>query len=503
MVDLLVRATMDRFVFLVGSDQSKIISPLMPSSLSRPGPGTDGDHPAYGERFMPTNVSFPSDYVWGAATSAYQIEGAWDEDGKGESIWDRFSHAPGSIANGDTGDVACDHYHRWRQDVDLVKELGLKGYRFSISWSRVLPEGRGQANPAGLDFYSGLVDALLEASIEPFVTLYHWDLPQALQDQGGWPARLTAEAFVEYADLVTRRLGDRVEHWMTLNEPFVSAFVGYLEGRHAPGHSDLGEALAAAHHLLLAHGWAVPVVRCNVPGAQVGIALNLGGQVPASSSVADRAAAWQRDGVVNRWFLDPISGRGYPADIVAHYGQPMDFVLPGDVEAIAVPLDLLGANYYTRTIVRSTEVAEADNAPQTTLANLNRTGMGWEVYPEGLYDLLGRLHFDYRFPALYVTENGAAYLDQIGPDGSVHDLDRIAYLEEHFQAAARAIATGVPLRGYFVWSLLDNFEWGHGYSKRFGLVYVDYPTQRRVLKSSAHWYSRVIAANDVVERPAS
>ena len=448
---------------------------------------------------MSTIGSFPSGYVWGAATAAYQIEGAWDEDGKGESIWDRFCHTPGNIANGDTGDVACDHYHRWRTDVGLMRQLGLKAYRFSIAWPRVLPEGRGRVNPTGLDFYSRLVDALLEAAIEPYVTLYHWDLPQALQDQGGWPARLTAEAFVEYADLVTRRLGDRVKHWMTLNEPFVSAFVGHLHGRHAPGHSDLGEALAAAHHLLLAHGWAVPVVRSNVREAEAGIVLNLGGQVPASPSVADRAAASREDGVLNRWFLDPISARGYPADIVAHYGHPMEFVRAGDLESIAVPLDFLGVNYYARTIVRSREVAEANNAPRVVRAQPKRTAMGWEVYPEGLYDLLGRLHFDYRFPALYVTENGAAYPDKIGPDGTVEDPDRRSYLEEHFKAAARAIAAGVPLRGYFVWSLLDNFEWGRGYSKRFGLVYVDYPTQRRVLKNSAHWYKRVIAANQVVD----
>jgi beta-glucosidase len=354
-------------------------------------------------------------------------------------------------------------------------------------------------NSKGLDFYSKLVDGLLAATIEPFVTLYHWDLPQALQDRGGWPARPVAEAFVEYADLMTRGLGDRVKHWITLNEPFVSAVVGHLEGRHAPGHCSLGEALAAAHHLLLAHGWAVPVVRHNVPGARVGIALNLTGQIPASPSIADRAAAWQGDGFVNRWFLDPISARGYPADIVAHYGHPMDFVQAEDLEAIAVALDFLGVNYYTRNIVRSSEVAEADNAPRTVLPKPNRTEMGWEVCPEGLYDILGRLHLDYHFPALYVTENGAAYRDEVGQDGSVHDPNRVAYLKEHFKAAARAIAAGVPLRGYFVWSLLDNFEWGHGYSKRFGLVYVDYPTQRRVLKSSAHWYSRVIGAHNVVD----
>jgi beta-glucosidase len=448
---------------------------------------------------MSTTASFPSDFIWGAATAAYQTEGAWDEDGKGESIWDRFSHTPGKIANGDTGDVACDHYHRWREDVALMKELGLRAYRFSISWPRLLPEGRGCVNATGLDFYSRLVDALLEAAIEPFITLYHWDLPQTLQDQGGWPARPTAEAFVEYGDLVTRRLGDRVKHWITLNEPFVSAIVGYLEGRHAPGHSDLDETLAAAHHLLLAHGRAVPVIRRNSPEAQVGITLNLSGQTPASPSTADRAAAWQRDGVVNRWFLDPLSARGYPADIVQHHGRPRDFVRENDLEAIAVPLDFLGVNYYARGIVRSSAVAEAENASRTVFPNPDRTEMGWEVYPDGLYEILERLHFDYRFPALYITENGAAYPDQIGDDGQVDDPLRVAFLKEHLAAAARAIAGGVPLRGYFAWSLMDNFEWAHGYSKRFGLIHVDYPTQRRTLKTSAYWYRRVIAANAVVD----
>jgi beta-glucosidase len=444
-------------------------------------------------------ITFPEGFIWGAATAAYQIEGAWDEGGKGESIWDRFSHTPGKIANGDTGDVACDHYHRWREDVALMKELGLHAYRFSMSWPRLLPEGRGRVNAAGLDFYSRLVDALLEAAIEPSITLYHWDLPQALQDQGGWPARATAEAFVEYADLAARKLGDRVKHWITFNEPYVSAMVGYLEGRHAPGHSDLNEALAAAHHLLLAHGWTAPVIRRNSPGAQVGITLNLSGQTPASPSAADRAAAWQQDGGINRWFLDPLSARGYPADIVRHYENPMDFVQAGDLEAIAVPLDFLGVNYYARGVVRSSVVSEAENAPRTVFPNPERTEMGWEVYPEGLYEVLGRVHFDYRFPALYITENGAAYPDQIGPDGQVDDPLRVAFLKEHLAAAERAIAAGVPLHGYFAWSLMDNLEWAHGYSKRFGLIYVDYQTQRRVLKTSAHWYRQVIAANAVVD----
>jgi beta-glucosidase len=446
-----------------------------------------------------TRIVFPDGFVWGAATAAYQIEGAWAEDGKGESIWDRFSHTPGKIANGDTGDVACDHYHCWPEDVTLMRDLGLQAYRFSISWPRLLPEGRGRVNPAGIDFYSRLVDGLLEAGIEPFVTLYHWDLPQALQDEGGWPARTTAKAFAEYADLASRTLGDRVKHWMTLNEPFVSAIIGYYEGRHAPGHSDLDETLAAAHHLLLGHGWAVPAIRCNCSDAQVGIVLNLGKKTPASPSAADRSAAWREDGILNRWFLDPISARGYPADLVQHYGRPMDFVQAGDLEAIAEPLDFLGVNNYFRDIVRSNEIPEPENAPQTVFRSRHRTEMGWEVYPEGLYEVLGRLHFGYDFPAIFVTENGAAFPDTIGSDGRVDDPMRVAYLKGYLTAVARALAAGVPLRGYFVWSLLDNFEWAHGYSKRFGLIYVDYPTQRRILKASAQWYRRVIAANAVVE----
>lgn len=442
--------------------------------------------------------SFPPNFVWGAATSAYQIEGAWDEDGKGESIWDRFCHTPGNIDNGDTGDVACDHYHRWREDVGLMKEIGLRAYRFSISWPRVLPGGRGRVNPPGLAFYDRLVDGLLEAGIEPFPTLYHWDLPQVLQDRGGWPVRVTVDAFAEYADRVSRALGDRVRHWITLNEPFVSAFVGYLHGRHAPGHTDLDEARAASHHLLLAHGRAVEVIRANCPQAQVGIALNLVPHIPASPSTADRAAAWLGDGIVNRWFLDPLAARGYPLDVVQHYRRPMDFVQEGDLEVIAAPLDFLGVNYYTRRIVRNTEVPEEQNLPQQVFPHPEHTEMGWEVYPEGLYQLLGRLHFDYDFPALYITENGAAFPDQVGPDGEVHDPKRVAYLRAHLEQVARALDAGIPVRGYFAWSLLDNFEWSYGYSKRFGLIYVDYATQRRIPKTSARWYGRVIAANGEV-----
>jgi beta-glucosidase len=441
--------------------------------------------------------SFPKDFLWGAATASYQIEGAWDEDGKGESIWDRFSHIPGKVLAGDTGDVACDHYHRWRDDIALMKNLGLKAYRFSIAWPRVLPQGWGKVNQAGIDFYSQLVDALLEADIKPFVTLYHWDMPQVLEDEGGWPTRMIVKAFVEYADRVSRALGDRVKNWITLNEPWVCAFIGYEEGRHAPGVKDAHAAVAASHHLLLSHGLAVPIIRNNSPKAAVGITLNLAPQIPASPSVADRNEAVWVDGSINRWFLDPLLGRGYPQDIVNGYGNAMEFVQEGDLETIAVPIDFLGVNYYFRGIIRSTKISEEENAPRTVFPNEDHTEMGWEVYPEGLYDLLSRLHTDYAFPAIYITENGAAFVDEVGLDGEVDDPARLSYLKRHLQQVLRAVGIDVPVKGYFAWSLLDNFEWALGYSRRFGLVYVDYETQQRIPKSSAKWYGQVIRQNKV------
>ena len=442
-------------------------------------------------------LDFPSNFVWGAATSSYQIEGAWDEDGKGESIWDRFSHMPGKIDNGDRGDIACDHYHRWREDIELMRAMGLKAYRFSVSWPRILPEGQGKVNQAGLDFYSRLVDSLLKAGIEPYVTLYHWDLPQTLQDQGGWPARMILEAFTEYADLVSRSLGDRVKNWITLNEPHVSAFVGYFEGHHAPGHTNLQEAIAASHHLMLSHGRAVPLIRTNSLGAKVGIALNVSPAVAASPNLVDRQAARFEDGRVNRWFFDPLAGRGYPCDIVQTYHSDMKCVQPGDLEEIAIPLDFIGINYYFRTIARSKSIPEEENLPRTVLHTGETTEMGWEVSPDGLYDILGRLRFDYDFPTIYITENGAAFRDQINPNGQVDDPERLSYIKRHLQQVERAIASGVPVKGYFAWSLLDNFEWAYGYTKRFGLIYVDYETQQRIPKSSAKWYAQVVRENAV------
>jgi beta-glucosidase len=441
--------------------------------------------------------------LWGAATAAYQIEGAWDADGKGESIWDRFAHTPGRIKDGSTGDVACDHYHRWRADVELMRRLGLRAYRFSIAWPRILPDGRGAVNQQGLDFYSRLVDTLLEQDIIPFATLYHWDLPQALEDAGGWPARGTAEAFAEYADIVSRRLGDRVRHWITLNEPRCFCQLGYQLGMHAPGREDSQAMLAAAHHALLAHGLAVPVLRQNSPGAQAGITLDVSPAFPASPSLADREAARLHDGSFNRWLLDPLYGRGYPSDMVEAYQAAGHlppagawFVRPGDLRLIATPTDFLGVNYYTRTIARSERIPAAENLPPT-IAPLPATDRGWEIYPQGLYEMLARLHFTYRPGQLYVTENGASYLDGADAHGRVHDERRREYLRAHFAAAHRAIAAGVPLAGYFVWSLFDNFEWAEGLSDRFGIVYVDFATQRRIPKESALWFSRVIAANAV------
>ncbi len=451
-----------------------------------------------------TTRHFPAGFLWGTATSSYQIEGAWAEDGKAESIWDRFSHTPGKIRDNTNGDIACDHYHRWPEDIRLMKDLGLQAYRFSIAWPRILPAGRGKVNQAGLDFYNRLVDGLLAAGITPFVTLYHWDLPQALQDEGGWPVRSTAEAFVEYADVVSRSLGDRVQNWITHNEPWCISFLSHQIGEHAPGHQDWYEALAAAHHTLLSHGWAVPAIRRNSPFAEVGITLNFSHCEAACFSEHDRKLAREFDGYFNRWFLDPLYGRRYPADKVAFYQETskalpngLDFVQPGDYEAIAARTDFLGVNYYTREVFR--DHSAPDNLPQTVFAapHSERTDMGWEVYADGLYHLLNRLHFEYQTPKLYVTENGCSYAD--GPDaaGRVADQRRIDFLAAHFTAAQRAIQNGVPLEGYFVWSLMDNFEWAWGYKQRFGLVWVDFETQQRIPKDSALWYRDVIARNAV------
>lgn len=453
---------------------------------------------------------FPAGFLWGVATSAFQIEGATGEDGRGESIWDRLTATPGRIEDGSDARVACDHYHRWPEDLALMSQLGVGAYRFSIAWPRVLPQGTGAVNARGLDFYDRLVDALLERRIRPFATLYHWDLPQRLQERGGWGARDTAHAFVEYAEAVSMRLGDRVHDWVTHNEPWCIATLGHEQGEHAPGHRDPAEALRAAHHVLLSHGWAVPVLRRNSPDAEVGIVLNLVPGEPASPSEADREETRRFDGSFNRWFLDPLFRGRYPEDAVADRVRqghlppgPLPFVEHGDLAAISAPMDFLGVNYYTREVLRSDAVAEEANAPRTVpvVPRDQRTDMGWEVHPQGLQDLLARLRRDYPPVPLYITENGAAYAD--GPDasGRIDDPRRAAYLRGHLAACARAIADGVPLAGYFHWSLLDNFEWAHGYTKRFGLVWVDLATQARTPKASFAAYRDIISRNAVDAAP--
>jgi beta-glucosidase len=435
----------------------------------------------------PVRSDFPADFRWGVSTSAYQIEGAAAADGRAPSVWDTFSHTPGKTHNGDTGDAACDHYHRWPEDLDLVRSLGVNAYRFSVAWPRIVPQGRGAVNAAGLDFYDRMVDGVLERGLEPWLTLFHWDLPQALEDAGGWPERDTVYAFADYAAIVAERLGDRVKNWITHNEPWCSAIKGYFEGDFAPGHTDLAAGMQACHHVLLSHGRAVDAVRAMVPGARCGITLSLHPIHPASDAEADRAAARRHDGLRNRWFLDPLHGRGYPADTLAELGAAAPKVEPGDIETIARPVDFLGINYYFREVV-------ADDPSLVMRARVieheakERTGFGWEVYPEGLVELLLRVRKDYDPAPIAITENGSTYPDVVGPDGSIDDVERARYLARHIGAVREARAKGVDVFGYFCWSLLDNFEWASGYDKRFGLVHVDYVTQARTMKRSGAWF---------------
>ncbi|HEX2315840.1 MAG TPA: GH1 family beta-glucosidase [Thermomonospora sp.] len=458
---------------------------------------------------LSADQQFPEGFRWGAATSAYQIEGATAEDGRGRSIWDTFCATPGTVLGGDTADTAVDHYHRYRDDVALMAGLGLNAYRFSLSWSRIQPTGAGAADQRGLDFYRRLVDALLEADIEPWITLYHWDLPQELEDKGGWPERDTALRFAEFAALVHGALGDRVENWMTVNEPWCAAYLGYASGEHAPGRREPAAALRAAHHLLLGHGLALEAMRGQRRDTRVGPAVNLYAVSPATDAPEDLDAARRIDGLQNRFFLDALLLGRYPADLLEDFA-PYGFegcVQDGDLEVIGGRNDLLGINYYTRHTVSGLpgDATQAASSPFSAVSpwvgsehvrflgrGLPATGMGWEIDADGLREVLAQVHRDYPPVPLYITENGAGYEDVPGPDGTVQDAERIAYLDAHLRACADAVAEGVPLNGYFTWSLLDNFEWAWGYSKRFGLVYVDYATQRRVPKASAQWYARVI-----------
>ena len=443
--------------------------------------------------------NFPQNFLWGTATAAYQVEGGFNEEGRGVSIWDTFSRLPGKIKNGDTGDVAADHFHHWQEDIDLMAELGVNAYRFSIAWTRILPEGTGAVNQKGIDFYSRIIDALLERNIAPCVTLYHWDLPQVLEDKGGWTNRKIVDAFSEYTDVLTSHLGDRVKHWMTLNEPSVFCFSGYYTGRHAPGRTSLKDALQATHHALLAHGSAVDVIRANQPDAQVGIALSLGLAYPLSDSEADQIAAQRCDGYHNRWFADPLFGKGYPADMLDWYGVKSPIIIAGDLERIANPIDFLGINAYCPDYVISKPdstfgfEALTGNKDALTAAGYESTELGWPIVPDSLTELLIRVQKDYAPPAIYITENGAATTDFI-EDEQVHDSDRIDYLEKHIHALGKVIDNNVPVKGYFVWTFLDNFEWAMGLSIRFGMVYVDYQNnQHRIPKSSFYWYKNLIS----------
>ncbi|MFF4606597.1 GH1 family beta-glucosidase [Streptomyces sp. NPDC001339] len=471
----------------------------------------------------PSTLRFPAGFRWGTATAAYQIEGAAQEDGRGASIWDTFSRTPGKVLHGDTGDTAADHYHRMREDVALLKELGVSDYRFSVAWPRVQPDGRGPASTKGLDFYRRLVDELLDAGIRPVATLYHWDLPQQLETvppgdsatDGGWPQRETAERFADYTRYVAEALGDRVATWITLNEPWCAAFLGYAAGIHAPGRTDPAAALRAAHHLNLAHGRSVQALRAALPAsAEISLTLNLFALRPARDSGADREAVRRIDAVGNRLFLDPVFHGRLPEDLVRDTAEVTDwsFVHDGDLEAIATPIDSLGVNYYAPMVVaagtNTSNTSPSSSPPPSrspwpgAAADVRfrpapgpRTAMDWPVDADGLYELLTRLRDELPHTPLLITENGAAYHDYADPEGRVHDPQRIAYLHQHLAAVGRAIADGADVRGYFVWSLMDNFEWAYGYSMRFGIVHVDFASQRRTLKDSARWYAGVVARN--------
>jgi beta-glucosidase len=445
-----------------------------------------------------TKLVFPKGFEWGAATASYQIEGAYNEDGKGESIWDRFSHIFGNTLNGDTGNIACDHYHRYQDDIALMKEMGIDTYRFSIAWPRILPTGKNKINKKGLDFYKRLVEELHQAGIKPTATLYHWDLPQGLQDNGGWKNRDTVNYFNQYAQIMFAELGDLIPRWITHNEPFVAAFVGNLFGEHAPGYKDYNKAVQVSHNLLLSHGMAVQSYREADLDGEVGITLDLAPIYSNSDSKKDKMAKDYCDAFNNRWFLDPIFKGRYPKVLLDLYKNkfPGFYYYDQDLKTISQEIDFLGINYYSRTLVKYSN----DNILKHSIIKPDSseyTEMGWEVYPQGLYDLLIRLKNEYtKEKPLYITENGAAFKDDLSDDGAVHDEKRKVFLKEHLKKAHQAIEDNVPLQGYYVWSLMDNFEWAYGYSKRFGLIFVDFKDkQKRIFKDSAKWYQKVISEN--------
>lgn len=444
-----------------------------------------------------TKLSFPKNFIWGVATSSYQIEGAWNEDGRGVSIWDTFSHTKGKIVNDENGDVAADHYHRWKEDIALMSELGIKAYRFSTAWPRILPEGVGRVNKKGLDFYDRIVDELLKRKIEPYVCLYHWDLPQPLQDKGGWPNREIVNHFAEYARVVAGRLGDRVNVWFTHNEPWVASFVGYFLGEHAPGKKDIGAAVRSLHHLLLSHGLAAEVIRSEVKHpVKIGITLNLNPVHPATDSKKDREAAERVDMFMNRIVLDPLlKGTSPIQESSIAKLLTGKLIQEGDLEKIR-QLDILGVNYYSRAVMKHDPKFPVVNVAQVHPVGNEYSGM-WEIYPEGMYDILKQVWSYQPTCELMITENGVPVPDGVDFDGRVRDERRIRYLQNHIAQVHRAMEDGIPVKGYFHWSLMDNFEWALGYGQRFGLIYVDWKTQKRIVKDSGRWFAKVIEENSI------
>ena len=449
---------------------------------------------------MPENKPYPRDFKWGTATSSYQIEGAPTAGGKGPSVWDTFSHIEGKIKNGDTGDRACDHYHLWRDDIGLLKNLGVNAYRFSISWPRIFPTGKeNEPNQIGLDFYSRLVDALLENQITPFITLNHWDIPQGLEDIGGWTERDIVHDFVKYSYHVSRHLGDRVKHWITHNEPWCVSYIGYIGGHKPPGlKNNWVKSLAAAHHLLLSHGMAIPEIRNNSKQSDVGITLNLNTAIPASGSTYDEDACKFYDGQFNRLYLNPLYKNEYPDDVFQYLKtksliseSDLNFIKQDDLNIISTKTDFLGVNYYSRAVIRNEDIDEKNNFPRNVDMG-PETDFGWEIYPPGIYDLLMKLKNEYKVQNIYITENGCSYGDGPNSEGKINDKRRIDYYHSHLTELKRAIEDGVPCSGYFAWSLMDNFEWAQGFSQRFGLIWVDFETLERIPKDSYYWYKEFL-----------
>jgi len=456
---------------------------------------------------MPENKTFPRDFKWGTATSSYQIEGAPTAGGKGPSVWDSFSHIEGKIKNGDTGDTACDHYHLWRDDIGLLKKLGANAYRFSISWPRIFPTGKeNEPNQIGLDFYSRLVDTLLENQITPFITLNHWDIPQGLEDIGGWPERDIVHEFVKYSYHVSKHLGDRVRNWITHNEPWCVSYLGYIEGHKPPGLiNKWSKSLATAHHLLLSHGMAIPEIRNNSKQSEIGITLNLNTAIPASGSTYDEDACRFFDGQFNRLYLNPLYNNEYPDDVFEYLKtksliseSDLNFIKQGDLNIISTKTDFLGVNYYSRAVIRNEEIDENNNLPRNVDMG-PKTDFGWEIYPPGIYDLLMRLKNEYKVQNIYITENGCSYGDGPNSEGKINDKRRIEYYRSHLTELKRAIEDGAPCNGYFAWSLMDNFEWAQGFSQRFGLIWVDFETLERIPKESYYWYKKFISTNGLDE----